>query len=851
MEKQKIPFRAHIIDEKSKREQSVQEHLHSVASIASHRAASLGLEATGRLLGLLHDMGKYTEEFDSYLENAVYHPEKVRRGEVNHSSAGARYLYELYGESPKQRERFTAQILAIVISSHHGLYDCINIDTGECLFPERRINPRGEIAGYHEARSNFFKDAADEQEIEELFRRAALEVAAFFKRFSPNNRVFQISLMTRLLLSLLIEGDWSDTGAFVEDVKYEPKDDTTDWNRIIDTYESKIREFSKEGLINELRSKISDDCKEAAKRPGGIYHLIVPTGGGKTLASLRFALHHLKEHKNIKRIFYIIPYLSILEQNAVVIRDFVGDSAEAEKSNSGIVFEYHSNVDYQPEQKGAANNDNDSNNGNRDNGEYNGNHQGDGNDHTQGEYKNETHKAVFQGWEDPIIITTLVQFLNALFSDNLQSIRRMHGLANSVIILDEVQSLPLKTLNIFNLAINFLANCCGATVVLCSATQPVLENKSIFKTKALNLDENPSLTQDVDASFKAFKRVDVVDMTAEKSFTTEGTANLCLDIVSDSDQEKLLVICNTKKQAAQIFMELKNREVPDICLYHLSTNMVPAHRIEILNTIKQKLNETGKMICVTTNLIEAGVDVDFYATVRVVAGLDNAIQAAGRCNRHGERKTGILYIIQLADNNLSRLPEVEAAQTTCLALLQNFKEDNASYNHDLFSTVAIKEYYKWYFSTFKSRNLFEYPLPKKPERTIFQLLSENPLAQEAFESRIGNNAGPSMFFQSFKMAARAFEVIPNDTVSIVVPFGEGQGLIAVLNSGVSIQEKKKLLKKAQRFSVNVYGHMLRQLHAEGAVYPICENTMIALHERFYNAETGLTTMSGNLSFLDC
>ena len=848
MEKQKIPFRAHI-DEESKREQSVQEHLHSVATITSHHAASLGLEATGLLVGMLHDMGKYTEAFDSYLENAVFHPEKVRRGEINHSSAGARYIYELYGESPKQRERFTAQILAIVISSHHGLYDCINIDTGECLFPERRINPHGEIAGYHEARSNFFKDAADEQEIKELFHRAVVEVAAFFKRFSPNNRNFQVSLMTRLLLSLLIEGDWSDTGAFVEDVEYEPKDGATDWNTIIDTYESKIQKFSKEGLINELRSKISDDCKEAAKRPGGIYHLIVPTGGGKTLASLRFALHHLKEHESIKRVFYIIPYLSILEQNAAVIRDFVGDSAEAEESNSGIVFEYHSNVDYRPEQKGAANIDsdsrnssNDNNNGNRDDGKY---------DDLQGDYKNEAHKAVFQGWEDPIIITTLVQFLNALFSVNLQSIRRMHGLANSVIILDEVQSLPLKTLNIFNLAINFLANCCGATIVLCSATQPVFENKNIFKTKALNLDENPSLTQDVDASFQAFKRVDVVDLTAEKGFTTEGTAGLCLDIVSDPDKEKLLVICNTKKQAAQVFMELKNRAVPDICLYHLSTNMVPAHRIEVLNTIKQKLKETGKMICITTNLIEAGVDVDFFATVRVVAGLDNAIQAAGRCNRHGARKTGILYIIRLADDNLSQLPEIKAAQTTCLALLQNFKEDSASYNHDLFSTVAIKEYYKWYFSTFKISNLFEYPLLKKPERTIFQLLSENPLAKEAFESKIGNNTAPLMFFQSFKMAARAFEVIPNNTVSIVVPFGDGEGLITVLNSGVSIKEKKILLKKAQRFSINVYGHMLRQLHAEGAIYPICENTMIALHKQFYDEETGLTTQSGGLSFLDC
>jgi len=800
-------FRAHI-DKVSKREQSVKDHLVSVSEISAQKGKPMGLENTCRLLGLLHDKGKFTIRFDQYLFHSVFKTEKTRRGEVNHSSAGAKYIFDTYENTNDFITKLTAQLFSVVISSHHGLYDCLDLKSGENKF-QGRVNPPNDI-GYEEALENFFLEVSSKNNVDTLFQKSVAEISAFEKNLPRETLPFQLSLLTRFLLSLLIEGDWTDTSAFVENIPINDSN-TPDWSAITGFYENKIAVFRADGTINVLRKQISEDCRLAAKRPGGIYQLIVPTGGGKTLASLRFSLHHILEHENKKRIFYIIPFLSILEQNALVLRGFVG--------NSEIVLEHHSNLVTDIDEK---------------------------------KEDPDAHKFFFQGWEEPIVITTMVQFLNTLFSDKLQSIRRMHALSNSVIILDEIQSLPLKTANLFNSAMNFLASCCGATVVLCSATQPELHNKNTFKSKAIHLSPNPSLTQNLEENFRAFKRVKVEDLTHLRTFSTEDAAVFCSEKIKENDKDKLLFICNTKKQAAETFKHLeeicKNQNV---LLFHLSTNMAPAHRAYILKQVKELLHSPQKMICVSTQLIEAGVDVDFFCVVRVVAGLDNVIQAAGRCNRNALREMGFLYIIRMSEENLSQMREMKEAQKTCLDLLEIFDKSPEQFDDDLFSIKSIRAFYNRFYSTFQNTSLFDYPLPKQKNTTIFNLLSKNDAGMDVYRSDNNNSSlkPPQIFCQGFKTAGEAFEVISNNTTDILVPYQEGASIITELNSSQSPQKIKRLLRKAQQYTVSVYDHFYRQLIKEDAIYPICGGKISALKPNFYDENTGIRTQGGDMDFL--
>lgn len=422
--------------------QTVQEHCRNTAALAATALRPLGLEKSAYLAGLLHDAGKNKKEYEDYLLEAAAGGSVVR-GSVNHTFAGVRFLLDRWhcGEGDLSYSDVTAELLAFAVGSHHGLFDCVDPQQHSGFF--HRQTKEGIF--YDESRQGFLAEVADEEELEHLFRDAVREMTPMLDRLAAlstqaddneadRETAFYIGLLARMLLSAVIEGDRTDTATFMDGIEPPvfPEDMRPIWTERLAFMEKKLAAFPRKTPIDLARHTISDTCAAGAARPGGVYRLNVPTGGGKTLASLRFALTHAAKW-NCSRIIFTAPLLSILDQNAQVIRDYIGDDA--------LILEHHYNLaepKETPERLQAL-------------------------------------ELLTASWSAPIIITTLVQLLNTCFSGKTSAIRRFHALCGSVIVIDEVQTVPGKMLTLFNLAVNFLSEICGATIVLCSATQPCLE----------------------------------------------------------------------------------------------------------------------------------------------------------------------------------------------------------------------------------------------------------------------------------------------------------------------------------------------------------------------------------------
>lgn len=410
--------------------QTVREHLVGTAQRAAQCLRQVGLEHAGYLAGLLHDLGKYTEAFQQYLDEG----DSTKRGSVIHTFQGCRYLMEQYHRGDIQTIS-CAELLAFAVGAHHGLFDCV--DQMRRIGLQYRAEKQDIF--YEEAVAAFRQEIPTE-EIETLFAAASEEINEVIGRMDrtyDNDReyAFETGLLARLLLSAVIEGDRCDTAAFQIDAhpRVWPEDMAPIWKDRLEYLEEKLQGFPCGTPVEKARHAISDQCRVFAENKPGIYRLNVPTGGGKTLSSLRYALAHAMYFRK-SRLIFTSPLLSILEQNAAVIHQYVGDDS--------LILEHHSNV-VQTEP-------------------------------AQGEL--DERELLVQSWNAPIIITTLVQLLNTLFDGRTTAIRRFQALCSSVIVIDEVQTVPVKMLTLFNLALRFLSEQCGATIVLCSATQPELKD---------------------------------------------------------------------------------------------------------------------------------------------------------------------------------------------------------------------------------------------------------------------------------------------------------------------------------------------------------------------------------------
>ena len=614
--------------------QTVREHCRNTAALAANALRPLGLEKSAYLAGLLHDAGKNKQEYAQYLSEAVSGGNAVR-GSVNHTFAGVRFLLDRWHcrEGELSYSDVTAELLAFAVGSHHGLFDCIDPQQHSGFF--HRQTKEGIF--YDESRRGFLAQVADEEELEHLFRDAVREMTPMLDRLAAlstqaddneadRETAFYIGLLARMLLSAVIEGDRTDTAAFMDGIEPPvfPEDMRPIWTERLAFMEKRLSEFPRKSPIDLARRAISDTCAAGAARPGGVYRLNVPTGGGKTLASLRFALTHAAKW-NGSRIIFTAPLLSILDQNAQVIRDYIGDDT--------LILEHHSNLaepKETPERLQAL-------------------------------------ELLTASWSAPIIITTLVQLLNTCFSGRTSAIRRFHALCGSVIVIDEVQTVPGKMLTLFNLAVNFLSEVCGATIVLCSATQPCLEAA-----------DHPLHRQPVDlvpqqkALWDVFKRTDIQNAGCSK---LEELPQIVTEVLSSCDS--LLVVCNTKKEAAFLFESL---QAANCRCFHLSAAMCVQHRRETLQALQSALDKPSadnrqKVVCVSTQVIEAGVDISFQRVIRFSAGMDSVVQAAGRCNRHAEqKKPAPVRLIRCTDERLRGLDDIVRGQNATTALLTAFSK---------------------------------------------------------------------------------------------------------------------------------------------------------------------------------
>jgi len=802
--------------------QSLEEHLLGVAEIAKRLASKIGLEPQGELIGLLHDLGKYSNEFQSYLKSAVglinqdedeFVDVRGLKGKVDHSTAGAQLVWE---QLTKQGDmgRIVGQILGLCIASHHsGLIDCLSSNANkpvEDIFT-RRAGKRDDRSHLREAMSKM--DTLIDKRFRELSSMPSLisGIEESIRKVARGEKVeaiirFKVGLLVRFLFSCLIDADRVDTADFERPkaAKHRLNGQYTEWPLLIERLEKHLQGFTLRSPIDEIRRSISDHCRDGAIRDKSIYTLTVPTGGGKTLASLRFALHHAERHK-MDRVIYVIPFTSIIDQNAKVVRDIL----EPTKNDRGrVVLEHHSNLT--PEQQGWK------------------------------------EKMLTENWDAPVVFTTSVQLLEALFGGGTRGARRMHQLANAVLIFDEIQTLPVNCVHLFCNAMNFLVEHCGSTVVLCTATQPLLnlvdQNKG-----ALKFTKNDDLMPDVKGLFDDLKRVEVLNRRKPGGWTDEEIAQLALNEVVQSGS--CLVIVNTKSSAQALYRLCL--EAGGIQTFHLSTSMCPAHRKQILDKIRKLLDDESPVLCVSTQLIEAGVDVDFGAVIRYTAGLDSIAQAAGRCNRNGKQKdadgnpkAGRVHVVNPSVENIDRLKDIQCGKGITERLLDDVEAGSEDFAGNLIGPKAIERYFEYFF--FARHQEMDYPVSAQTvgrDDTLLNLLSINSLAVDEFK-RDPNRAAPNIYLrQSFMSAARAFKVIDAPTRGIIVPYGKaGRDLINDLCSAFEVEKQFKLLRRAQQYTVNVFPYVLDQLQKAGSVHEI-QRDMDILYlsdARYYDQSFGLS-----------
>jgi CRISPR-associated endonuclease/helicase Cas3 len=817
--------------------QSLESHLRSVSQLAAELAGKFGLVTHGALLGLLHDLGKYSAAFQAYIQSATgllnqdedeeFVDATGLKGKIDHSTSGAQWIWlELAQQS--DLARIAGQVLALCIASHHsGLIDCLAQSVGkpaEDLFT-KRMNKSGDKTYLREVLGKADKELLETarglmmrqetaQAFQDWIQKILRNVPAGTPLQKAQSPIFQqqVGLLVRSLFSCLIDADRIDTADFEHPGrarrrlhgKYEA------WDVLLQRLETRLIAFTPRHPIDALRQDISRHCLEGAAREKGIYTLTVPTGGGKTLASLRFAMHHALKH-GMDRIVYIIPFTSIIDQNAQIVRHIL----ESEGVEAGsVVLEHHSNLT--PEEQSWRG------------------------------------KILSENWDAPVVYTTSVQLLEALFGSGTRGARRMHQLANAVLIFDEIQSLPVNCVHLFNNAMNYLADFCGSTVVLCTATQPLLDQVDAHKG-AIRVPKGNEIMPDVKQLFDDLKRVEVINRRKPGGWSQDEITTLAFEQIEASGS--CLVIVNTKKAAQAIYrLCMENRTAK---VFHLSTNMCPAHRKSILGEVRARLDQVppAPTLCISTQLIEAGVDVDFGSVIRLTAGLDSIAQAAGRCNRNGRTKQGLVHVLnpRAEDENLDMLPDIQIGRDKAERVLDDYEANPEKFGNNRIGPEAMAWYYKNYF--FARSNEMSYPVSAKQighDDTLLNLLSVN--TQSLTDYVRTKRQTPAIYLrQSFMTAAKAFRAIDAPTRGVIVPYSnDGRELINDLCAAYLPDKEFELLRRAQQFSVNVFPNVLEKLSKDLVVREIRENTGILYltDSRYYSPEFGLSeTPEGKMEVL--
>jgi CRISPR-associated endonuclease/helicase Cas3 len=785
--------------------QTVAKHLLEVADIAKALAAKINVPEAGELIGLLHDFGKYSKSFQDYIQSGtgLIDPDSdnfvnagALKGKIDHSTAGAQWIWQELSKYGQNGEgKICGQILALCIASHHsGLIDCLTSD-GINGF-KKRMDKEDEKSNLSECKQNAdvtILEQAQNLATKPLMLAILKQLSLLMKKeqhgqtISDTVKHFYIGFWTRFLFSCLIDADRINSADFEMPKNSAYRNKAVSWDTAINRLELFLTEQKANNTpINSIRNSISDTCKNRAQDAQGIYSLTVPTGGGKTYASLRYALHHAKKH-GLERIIYIIPYTSIIEQNADAIRKVV----EQECVEFPWVLEHHSNL----------------------------------------EPENQTwhSKLAAENWDAPIVLTTMVQFLETLFSGGTRGVRRLHQLANSVLIFDEIQTLPINCTHLFCNALNFLSAYAKTTAVLCTATQPLLDQLKAPEKGQLLIPKANELIADVGALFVQLKRVEISNKTKPEGWSLEEIAELALSELESKGN--CLVIVNTKAWAQALYLQC-SQTVDAESLFHLSTNQCSAHRHELFHSMRERLDKQLPVLCFSTQLIEAGVDIDFASVIRFLAGLDSIAQAAGRCNRNGRLATAMVHVVNPDKETIDQLIDIKIGQEKTRRVFSEIE------GKSLLDPEVMALYFNYYF--YERADQMAYPLTEKQvgrSDTLLNLLSENSF-------NIGSSATLHLK-QSFMTAANAFKAIDAPTQSVIVPYGHGNALITELCGLANKFEAASYftcLKQAQKFSVNVFPNVWRKLQDQNAVIEIHPGEGVYyLDECYYSPEFGLST----------
>ncbi len=759
---------------------------------------------------------------------------------MNHSSAGARILHDyinLDNSMASQMGRrgclqFFYEISSYVIFAHHGLYDLV--DEQECEYRNVNRFQYDQEGDYHYKENvvpfvqqfDQMLQEKGEPSITQLINNAYSEFRMIYNkliRLAKKNhdkvrmkqeKQYYMSCLTRLCLSILKEADIYDSANAFHHSKqplWNKGDTLKAWQQCAEKVEKMYQVFKDAPNItrlNQARNDLADEMKEAAEsRDCGIFKMELPTGAGKTKAGLRYAISNAKRYKK-SRVVYVTAYLSVLEQNAKDIREILNDD--------DIILEHHSNV-VEEEKKKSEDLEDDA--------EYN-------------------HMSYLrESWESPVILTTVVQLCNTFYKGKASNIRRFCKLINSVIILDEVQSLPLKIFSNFNMIMNFMKTVMHCNIVHCTATQPVLDNQAMsypIHYGDIN-DEKGMIADNVKIDMECFQRVDFYNLTGKDACKKLSTEEICSYIIDELNTfDSCLVILNTKKAVEELYQYL-NSNLPDVDIIYLTTNLCAAHRLQIIGDMKKKLTENRisgakhKIVCISTQLIEAGVDVDFDVVFRSLTGIDSLIQCAGRCNREGKlMKDGVfihgkLYIFRCAAENLSNLKEIqEEVDAAEYAVRSLDLDDNVQLDMEQLKT----KYYNKYYAV--NSNNMDYNDPAW-QRTMVDELGRNLPGRRRIKDK-PRKYNP-VLFQSFDRAANQFQLIGDGTIGVIVVYNN-EDLLEKLD--FAMQERdyegiKKLLRKLQRYTVNMYPNT----RLEAFVTKIEEFGLYILQKEYYNKKRGV------------
>lgn len=604
-------FAAHSIEGRPEEEwQPLAEHLRAVAGLAAARGAKFGAGEASSLAGLLHDLGKYSAAFQRRIRGS---------GErVDHATAGAQMIRDL---ARGGMDRGTAELLAYTIAGHHaGLPDK---EGGPGSLTERLAKGTEPL------------NPAWRNEIRPL--ASGLFPQAF--RPEAERLPFQLGFLGRMIFSCVVDADYRDTEAFY--AAAEGREVERDWPALpdvvgrllasLDAHMVKVQGAGPATDVNRLRSEILEHVRAGAHEPPGRFTLTVPTGGGKTLASLAFALEHARRH-GLDRIVYAIPFTSVIDQTASVFRSALGED---------VILEHHASIDEE---------------------------------RFQGREGADKLRLAMEDWPAPIVVTTNVQLFESLFANRPSRCRKLHNLARSVIILDEAQTIPLPVLRPCVAALDELARNYGASIVLCTATQPALAApRFIGGFRPEEVRELAPRPQEIAAAMKRVEIRPVGEMADD-------------DLIAELGRHRHgLIIVNSRAHALALYRKAADTELDGVL--HLTTRQYAAHRRAILADVRERLShETGRPCrLIATSLVEAGVDLDFPRVWRAEAGLDQIAQAAGRCNREGRRPVEHSIVTIFRPSEFK--PPREIAQ-----LAADF-ERTAGRHDDLLSLDAIRDYF--------------------------------------------------------------------------------------------------------------------------------------------------------------